>query len=114
MDEVVRSQEKAAVSAYTLYVTPDAWNEIKKLPGNMRQRVRRAIEKLAEQPRPPKSKALTIPELECDVRRLRLERWRIVYATTETSQTVDVLAVRKRPPFTTMAIWKACLRITAK
>ena len=61
--------------------------------------MRRAIEKLAETPRPSKSKVLDIPELECEVRRLRLDRWRIVYAITEADQLVDVLAVRKRPPY---------------
>ena len=34
-----------------------------------------------------------------DVRRLRLDRWRIVYAITEADEVVDVLAVRKRPPY---------------
>jgi mRNA interferase RelE/StbE len=43
------------------------------------------------------SKALELPGSEMEIRRLRLERWRIVYAVTEASETVDVLAVRKRP-----------------
>ena len=36
------------MSRYTVYVTPRGWKEIKNLPENMRQRVRRAIEALAD------------------------------------------------------------------
>jgi hypothetical protein len=34
-----------------------------------------------------------------ELRRIRLERWRIVYAVTETDQAVDVLTIRMRPPY---------------
>ena len=34
-----------------------------------------------------------------ELRRIRLERWRIVYAITESDQAIDVLTVRKRPPY---------------
>jgi mRNA interferase RelE/StbE len=54
---------------------------------------------LAENPRPAKSKALNLPDLPVEVRRLRLERWRIIYAITVADDAVDVLAVRKRPPY---------------
>jgi mRNA interferase RelE/StbE len=87
------------VSAYKLHVTPAAWKEVKNLPGKVRQRVRKAVTALADNPRPPKSKALLIPDLQAEVRRLRLDRWRIVYALTESDKVVDVLAVRKRPPY---------------
>jgi mRNA interferase RelE/StbE len=87
------------VSRYNVYVTPAAWKEIKNLPSPMRQRVRKAVGALAEKPRPPKSKALAVPGLQSEVRRLRLDRWRIVYAITEADEAVDVLAVRKRPPY---------------
>lgn len=86
------------MSRYQLYVTPTAWREIKELPGKVRQRVRKAVAALAENPRPAKSKALDVSGLQSEVRRLRLDRWRIVYAITEAAETVDVLAVRKRPP----------------
>lgn len=84
---------------YTVYVIPDAWQEIKDLPGHMRQRVRRAVDALAENPRPAKSKQLDVPDLKPELYRLRLDRWRIVYAITEEHSLVDVLAVRKRPPY---------------
>ena len=87
------------MSHYTVYVIPRAWREIKDLPGNVRQRVKRAIEALADNPHPPKSKKLNTPDFEYDLRRLRLDKWRIVYAVGEADKTVDVLGVRKRPPY---------------
>lgn len=87
------------MSRYTTYVTPAAWKEIKELPGHMRQRVRKSVGALGEKPRPAKSKMLHAPNLACELRRLRLDRWRVVYAITEAEQAVDVLAVRKRPPY---------------
>jgi mRNA interferase RelE/StbE len=87
------------VSRYQLFVTPAAWKEVKGLPGQVRQRVRKAVAALAENPRPPKSKALPVSGLQAEVRRLRLDRWRILYAITEADDVVDVLAIRKRPPY---------------
>jgi len=87
------------MSGYTVYITPAAWDEIKVLPGNMRQRVRRAIADMGSDPRPASSKQLRAPEFPNELRRLRLDRWRIVYAITETDRIVDVLGVRKRPPY---------------
>lgn len=47
---------------YNVCVIPETWKEIKKLPGNMRQRVKRVIEDLATEPRSSKSKKLDIPD----------------------------------------------------
>jgi mRNA interferase RelE/StbE len=87
------------VSSWTVYVTPAALKEIKRLPGHLRQRIRRAVGELKRNPRPVKSKALDIPNVACEVRRLRLDRWRIVYGLTEEDLVIDVFAVRKRPPY---------------
>ena len=86
---------------YRIYVIPEAWNEIKELPGNVRQRVRQAIGQLAAEPRPSNSKPLETQgqDLPRELRRLRMDRWRIVYVVTDGERTVDVLAVRKRPPY---------------
>jgi len=87
---------------YKVYILPEAWEELKRLPGNMRQRVKRVIDGLENNPRPPKSIKLDtsrLPEIEAELRRLRIERWRIVYAITEAERYVDVLAIRKRPPY---------------
>jgi mRNA interferase RelE/StbE len=87
------------LSQYTVYVTPRAWKDIKDLPGHMRQRVKRAIEDLADDPLPSAGKKMNTPEFAHDLRRLRLDKWRIVYAVSESDHIVDVLAVRKRPPY---------------
>ena len=87
------------MSVCKVYITPTARKQIGGLPGLIRQRVRKAIDAFAENPRPAKSKALDVPGLESEVRRLRLDRWRIVYAIADAEKVVDVLAVRKRPPY---------------
>ena len=48
------------MSKYTVYIRPQAFQEIKSLPGNIRQRVRQAIRNLAANPRPSLSKQLDI------------------------------------------------------
>ena len=87
------------MSPYTLYVTPFALREIRDLPGHMRQRVKRAVSGLATEPRPSKSKLLEVPDAEYELRRLRIDRWRIIYAITEADKAIGVLGVRKRPPY---------------
>lgn len=93
------------MSPYAVYVTPSALREVKDLPGHVRQRVKRAIDDLATNPHPPGSKTLDLSGTEvravaeCEVCRLRIENWRLVYTITEAEKAVDVLAARKRPPY---------------
>ena len=87
------------MSRYTVYVTPKTFQTIKELPGNIRQRIRQAIQDLSDHPRPFQSKQLDLPDFEAELWRLRLDNWRILYAIDESEQIVDVLAVRKRPPY---------------
>lgn len=87
------------MTPYQVFITPRALKEAKELPGHMRQRTRRAIQALADDPRPANSKELDVRGLAQEVRRLRLDKWRVVYAITEVDNIVDILAVRKRPPY---------------
>jgi mRNA interferase RelE/StbE len=87
------------VSGYTVYIVPRTWKEMKNLPGNIRQRVKRAVDALSDNPRPSKSKALDVPDFELELRRLRLDSWRVVYTITDDDKIIDVLTVRKRPPY---------------
>ena len=90
------------MSRYAVYVLPDEFRRIKRLPGNVRQRIKRAIDDLAEDPRPTQSKKLDDSDLEVpgrEVRRISLDNWRIVYVVSDDEMTVDVIAVRKRPPY---------------
>lgn len=91
--------------SYRIEITPSARQEIRDLPGNMRQRVVRLLEALGEEPRPQSSKEMDTEKLELDLdpgitlHRIRLESWRIVYVIEEKFQYVSVLAIRKRPPY---------------
>ncbi len=91
------------MSRYRVYVDPVAFKEIRKLPGHIKQRIIRAIDKLANEPRPPKSIALDVSSIpirfEIEPRRLRIDRWRIIYTISESERIIDVLAVRRRPPY---------------
>ncbi len=87
------------MSRYVVYTTPRGLKEAQDLPGHMRQRVKRAIRALADNPRPSGSKKLDLADLQHEILRLRLDKWRVIYAITEADNAVDVLAVRKRPPY---------------
>jgi mRNA interferase RelE/StbE len=84
---------------YIVYLTPRAIADIKELPGNIKQRVKREVSSLADHARPSNSIALKITEAEYELRRIRLERWRIVYSVVERGMIIDILTVRKRPPY---------------
>jgi mRNA interferase RelE/StbE len=87
------------VSHFKVYTTPRALKEAQDLPGHVRQRVKRAIRALADNPRPSGSKDLDVADLQPEIRRLKLDKWRVIYAITEVDNAIDVLAVRKRPPY---------------
>jgi mRNA interferase RelE/StbE len=93
------------MTSNTVFVTPEALAVAKRLPGKMRQRVKRSIDGLQNEPRPAESKRLDFPDpdqfpgLGVEVRRLRLDKWRVLYSIREEEKVVDVLAIRKRPPY---------------
>jgi mRNA interferase RelE/StbE len=84
---------------YQIYLAPQVYREIKALPGHVRRKIKQAIAGLASQPRPTQSKTLNLPGSDLEARRLRLDKWRVVYAVSEDERTVSILAVRKRPPY---------------
>lgn len=89
--------------SYDLFVESEVHTARDELPGNVRQRVRRAIGALAATPRPPESVSMDTAGLELrsdvELRRIRMERWRIIYAVCDEERWVWVLAVRRRPPY---------------
>lgn len=88
------------MNRYALWVHDSVRDEIDALPGNMRQRARRAISALRDDARPSASKALTVPDdISLEVRRIRLDPWRIVYAIDEEERAIAVFAIRRRPPY---------------
>ncbi len=100
------TKKKSKPPRYKIWMRPAVHASRKKLPGHIRQRVKRTIDKLAEKPRPSHSKTLELPNnvspnirLEWEVRRVRLENWRIIYGINESWQEVAILTVQKRPPY---------------
>lgn len=56
-----------------------------------------AIDGLEIHSRPPQSKILEIKDEPREIRRLRLGKWRIIYAIIE--EQPIILGVRRRPPY---------------
>ncbi len=87
---------------YTVYVLPGALQEIKRLPGHVRQQVKRIIDNFSTNPRPSGSIELSnisTSKTSVTLRRFKIEKWRIVYAIDEEILAVDVMTVRQRPPY---------------
>ena len=88
------------MSRYRVWIEDAARAELQRLPGNMRQRVKRAIGALAENPRPHDSRRLDTPaDVTVELRRIRIDPFRIVYAVDEQDAAVGVFAIRRRPPY---------------
>lgn len=85
-----RSKPKATL-------TPLAFDDLKKLSGNVRRQMIIVIDKLEENPRPSNSKPLVIEEETREIRRLRSGKWRIVYLVL--NERTIILAIRRRPPY---------------
>ena len=72
-----------------------AQDDLKRLRGNDRRRIIRAIDALEADLRPANSKHLEGISDQYEVRRLRLDTWRVVYLLLEEQPLI--LAVRRRP-----------------
>ncbi len=90
-------------SEYRIWIEPDVNSAREELPGNIRQRVKRVLDGFSANPRPPASKVLDIAELDLpsaiEVRRVRLEHWRILYAVNDRERWIWVLGIYRRPPY---------------
>jgi mRNA-degrading endonuclease RelE of RelBE toxin-antitoxin system len=85
--------------SYRVWVDPQALTEAKSLPGNVRQRLKKCLQRLGDDPRPPESKRLEWAAEPFEPRRIRIGDWRVVYPVDDRDRWVWVLAVRKRPPY---------------
>jgi mRNA-degrading endonuclease RelE of RelBE toxin-antitoxin system len=79
-----------------------AQNDLKRLRGTDQRRIIHAIDDLEVEPRPSNSQRLEDVNAEIEVRRLRLDPWRIVYLIIDDQPLV--LAIRRRPPYDYMDI----------
>ncbi len=88
---------------YRLWIDPDVHTARKTLPGNVRQRIKEALDELTTDPRPPTSKELDASGLDLpstiEVRRIRLEHWRVLYAVNDREGWVWALGLYRRPPY---------------
>ena len=66
------------------------------MPGYYRQRARREIEALADNPRPDYAE----PMRDRDRYKIRLDRWRLIYRVLDDAETVRVLRIKRRGPRT--------------
>jgi mRNA interferase RelE/StbE len=91
------------MSPLDLLIEPSVHEARKRLPGSVRQRIRIAIASLANDPRPPQTQMLDVTGIDVPVgvelRRLRLSRWRLVYAVHDKEGWVWVLGLYRRPPY---------------
>ncbi len=83
---------------YRLSISREVRRDIDRLPGIFRQRIRRAIAELAQEPRPEAAKSLE-GEL-ADYYRIRLDDYRIIYRIEEDQVLVEVVRVAQRTPRT--------------
>jgi mRNA interferase RelE/StbE len=85
--------------SYRVWIDGRAVAEVREAPGNIRQRIKRAMVALGGTPRPADSKSLEWPPERFEPRRLKMGNWRIIYAVYDSDGWVWVLAVRRRPPY---------------
>jgi mRNA interferase RelE/StbE len=85
-----KSKPKASLS-------PDAFDDFKRLPGNIRRLLISAIDGLEIDPRPHNSKQLLLAEETREIRRLRIDKWRIIYLVE--AHCPIIIAIRRRPPY---------------
>ena len=86
------------MTTYQLRISRKALREVDRLPGNVRQRIRRTLADLTREPRPRAARPLT-GEL-AGLWRLRLEDYRIIYAIDDDEVVVTVVSVARRSPTT--------------
>ena len=95
--------KSVGAGAYRLWIEVEVHENRKGLPGKVRQRIKKLVDNLEKQPRPPASKPLDTEGLlvpaHVEIRRIRLENWRIIYAVNEAEKWVWVLAIHQRPPY---------------
>ncbi|MBD2778905.1 type II toxin-antitoxin system RelE family toxin [Iningainema tapete] len=85
---------------YRVRLLAAVYRERKALPGVIRQRIKKIIDDLEDNPRLHNSIALQLDNMEIwEARRIRVDDWRIIYAIDEEFQQVAILAIRQRPPY---------------
>ena len=79
--------------AHSIQFTPAARRQFFKLEASIQRRIGQAIDALAENPRPPGSKKIKVPE---DLWRIRVGDYRIVYQIHDRELVVVIVAIGHR------------------
>ncbi len=103
---MTKRKAKPKPPEFRVWLKPAVHNARKRLPGRIRQRMKRLFDELGRNPYPAKCRDLRLPDnvpnsIKADwkVRRVQLDDWRVVYAVSETWHEIAVLTVEKRPPY---------------
>jgi mRNA interferase RelE/StbE len=78
---------------YRLSTTVQARNDLRNLPGHVRQIALRIVNSLAENPRPPEARELREKPGHY---RIRLQQWRLIYRVYDEDGAVLLLRVRRK------------------
>src|SRR5262245_42650011 len=89
--------------SYSIFIEPEVHAARDKLPGHIRQRMRRAIDDMAHAPRPSGTSSLDTAKVgvppDVELRRLRIQSWRLIYAVNDAESWVWILGLHRRPPY---------------
>jgi mRNA interferase RelE/StbE len=78
---------------YRLSTTVQARDDLRNLPGHVRQIALRIVNSLAEDPRPPEARELREKPGRY---RIRLQRWRLIYRVYDEDRAALLLRVRRK------------------
>ena len=78
---------------YRLSSTKQAKNDLRNLPGHVRQIALRIVNSLAENPRPPEARELREKPGRY---RIRLDKWRLIYRVYDEDRAILLLRVRQK------------------
>jgi mRNA interferase RelE/StbE len=82
------------MNRYRLSYAPGIRDIVDNLPGNVRQRVRRIVKPLLDDPYPPEAEQMR-DDLQ-ELWRIQLDAWRIVYSVDEEILIVEIVQVGRK------------------
>ncbi|MBI1928672.1 type II toxin-antitoxin system RelE/ParE family toxin [Candidatus Poribacteria bacterium] len=80
-------------SRWQIIISREAERVLRRLPRNMAQRIRQAIDRLATSPRPPGCKKLVGYD---NLYRIRVGEWRIIYALEDDKLVILIMEIAPR------------------
>jgi len=101
-------------AGYQVWLRPSAHRDRRRLPGHVRQRIKRLIDDLQQEPRPSVSWTLDLPEATpkeireaWEVRCVRIEDWRVLDAIREANDNSGSFSSPVAPR-TAARTWRSC------